>query len=79
VSLRAVTSVAAATAPRPRRDRAGFASRTGYRASVARAPGTAPHARHADVGLGENPPPSGTRASTPCRRPRPAPGMTHHR
>jgi hypothetical protein len=50
--------------------------RTGYRAALARAPCTEPHAGHADaghadVGLGENPPPSGTRvhavAAAPAR------------
>jgi hypothetical protein len=61
VSLRAVASVTAATAPTPQWDPAGFAGRTGYRAALARAPGTEPHARYADVELGENPPPSGTR------------------
>ena len=71
MSLRVVATVTAATAPRPQWDPAGFAGRTGYRAALARAPGTEPHAGHADVGLGENPPPSGTRvhavAAAPAR------------
>ena len=76
MSLRVVATVTAATAPRPQWDPAGFAGRTGYRAALARAPCTEPHAGHADaghadVGLGENPPPSGTRvhavAAAPAR------------
>jgi len=74
MSLCQVTSVAAAIAQG--RGGIGLASQAGQATGQTWRGRRAPHA---DVGLGENSSPNGTRASTPCRRPRPAPGMTHHR
>jgi hypothetical protein len=61
VSLRAVASVTAATAATPQWDPAGFAVGQATGQPWRGAPGTEPHARHADVEFGENPLPSGTR------------------
>jgi hypothetical protein len=57
--------------PQATADPVGFAGRTAFRAAVARAPGTEPHARHTDVGLGVSAPPSGHgRVALPTVSPR---------